>query len=58
MSWQVQDHFCKIMRRHDSFEKQYNDKTKMCGIEMLHDNFKVYGIVTYSKGIVMYMKVF
>jgi hypothetical protein len=46
------------MRRHDSFEKQYNDKTKMCGIEMLHDNFKVYGIVTYSKGIVMYMKVF
>jgi hypothetical protein len=59
MSWQVQGHFCRIMRHHDNLEKQYKDKTKRYRIERLHNNFKVYrnileyvnGIVTYAKGI-------
>jgi hypothetical protein len=38
MSWQVQGHFCRIMRHYDSFEKKYSDKPKGCGIESLQDN--------------------
>jgi hypothetical protein len=40
ISWQ--GHFCRIMRRHDSFEKQYSDKAKGCGIERLQDDFNIY----------------
>jgi hypothetical protein len=36
-------HFCKIMRRHDSFIKQLSDKTKKCGIKRFYNNFIVYG---------------
>ena len=67
MSWQVQRHFCKMMRCCDSFEKYYTDETKRCGIEMLYDNFKINGSILkyinntnmyaksiYNNGIVMY----
>jgi hypothetical protein len=26
MSWQVQGHFCRIIRHHDSFEKKHGNK--------------------------------
>jgi hypothetical protein len=42
MSWQVQGHFCRIMRRHDSFVKQLSHKTKKCKIKRLQDNLIVY----------------
>jgi hypothetical protein len=45
------------MRRHDNFEKQYNDKKERCRIERLHDNFKLYGsILEYINNIVMATK--
>jgi hypothetical protein len=42
MSWQVQQHFGRIVRRHDSFEKHCNDKIKRCRIKRFHDNFNVH----------------
>jgi hypothetical protein len=52
-------HFGRIMRHQDNFEKYCNDKTKRCGIKRFQDNFNVYGsileyiydILTYTKGM-------
>jgi hypothetical protein len=57
MSWQVQQHFDKIMRHHDNFEKYYSDKTKKFMIERFQDSFNVYGsILKYNNGILTYTK--
>jgi hypothetical protein len=42
MSWQVQGHFCRIMRYYNYFDKQYSNKTKKYRIERLQDNFNKY----------------
>jgi hypothetical protein len=56
-SWQVQLYFGRIMRYHDSLEKQYSGKTKRCGLERFQDNFNIYGsILEYTNGIVKYTK--
>jgi hypothetical protein len=62
-------HFGRIMRRQNIFEKQCSDTTKRCGIERFQDNFYIYGsilkyindILTWPKvcneGITMYIKI-
>jgi hypothetical protein len=44
-------HIGKIMRRHDSFEKQCSDKTKRCRIERFQDNFNIYGCIWKNIGV-------
>jgi hypothetical protein len=56
MSRQTQGDFCRITRQYDNFEKQYSDKTKRCGIEMLQDNFKVYESILKHKIIKMVLQ--
>jgi hypothetical protein len=38
------------MKRHDSFEKYYNNKTKKYIIERLEDNFNVHGGILTPNG--------
>jgi hypothetical protein len=50
-------HFGRILRCQDSFEKYCSDKTKRCRMERFHDSFNVYGrILEYSNGIVIHIK--
>jgi hypothetical protein len=44
-------HFGRMMRRHDSFEKYCNDKTKRCGIERFQDSFNIYGNIWKDIGV-------
>jgi hypothetical protein len=47
------------MGLHDNFEKYSNNRTKRCGIERLHDNFKIYrSLLEYIVGILTYAKVY
>jgi hypothetical protein len=59
-SWASAQHFGRIMRCHDSFEKYCNDKTKRYGIDRFHDSFNVYRSIwkdlEYTNGIVIHVK--
>jgi hypothetical protein len=45
MSWQVQQHFGRIMRHYDNFEKQCSDKTKKCKLERFQDSLNEHGSI-------------